>query len=361
MSFHEEVSPRIVGSMPRDGAEGIIRNAFIAVGLDVGKDGLGLDIETVNEENIKLYPQHDPTSLIKSFVASSQIPLNITVEPLHVLAPNTTYVFEISDSLKDMAGRNFPAFRITFTTSEISQPKFISMKRSKPKRLKGFRPKDDPNILPAGPKLYAEPKEQAIAHTESPTEATPHSPESNTPLAESKPSAKQPIHEAQQDQISKETNPPAVAQAASPPKPEMMPTQTNAEQKEAISMDSPQAKPVGKPDETTDENKPIANTESVANTEIVKESKPKAESIDFPKSRVKSGTKLPIAFLMHQKRGIKYMIKNPAGKIVKRGTSTLKAGHSGKGIDVSTLPPGRYRISVKVEEKIVHHTFVILK
>ena len=85
------------------------------------------------------------------------------------------------------------------------------------------------------------------------------------------------------------------------------------------------------------------------------------ENIDFPKARVQSGGKLPVRFVMLEKKSVKYMVKNAGGKIVKRGASTLESGASGKGIDVSSLAPGRYRISVKVEEKIVHHTFVILE
>lgn len=341
MRYQKEPSPRFLGSMPRDGASGIIRNAFVAVGLDVGKEGLGLDLKTVTEENIKLYPQNDPSSPIKSFLSSSQIPLNITLEPLHVLAPNTTYVFEISDSVKDLSGRPFPGFKITFTTSDISQPKFISMKRAKPKRIKGFRPKNDPEIIPLGPVVYAEPNKQTVEVAKTATEASSGQAKEDPQQASSLPKESSiSLPESQSAPIvSAETTPEQVISS-----PAVSETDTQNEEAKPIA-----AVPV--------EEKSSPKVEPKEEEKLVV----KAESIDFPKTRIKSGAKLPITFHMHEKRGVKYMIKNPAGKIVKRGASTLAAGQSGKGIDIRALVPGKYRISVKVEEKIVHHTFMILE
>lgn len=310
LSFAEESTPRIIGSMPRDGAEGIIRNAFIAVGFEVGDDGLGVDVETMNDSSIKLYPEQNPSSPIKSFFTSSHIPLNITIEPLHVLAPNTRYVVEITDSLKDMAGRPFAPHKITFTTGELSQPKYITMQRRKPKRIKGFRPKNDPSVLPASRTLYAEPAEEEIAIS-TPTDATSEE-ESTKP----------------EEKIVDKSSP-VPTEVKSPPTIEEAPPVASA--------------PIG--------NKDLAAPPA----------KPKEESIDFPKARIKAGDKLPIRFVMLEQKTVKYMIKNPSGKIVKRGVSTLESGPSGKAIDISALAPGRYQIKMKVEEKLVDHIFIVLE
>lgn len=354
MKFAEQLSPRVLGSMPRDGSQGIIRNAFVAVGLDVGNEGVGIDPETITEENIKLYPADDPTATIKSFISSSRIPLNITLEPLHVLAPNTTYVFEITDSLKDLSGRPFHPYKISFTTSEISQPKHITMVRKKPMRIKGFRPRNDPNKLPQAPKLYAEPTQEAIA-VNTPKQGNTQKETDNQSNSKLKEKVEvRPELPTKQAVVAREelaVATPSPQKQAQPAKP----TANEANTAEIVAETKAKA-PTPAPAQPTEGNLEKAEGKEVASSPPP----PPRQQIDFPKTRINSGGKLPVTFVMPESKGVKYMIKNPSGKIVKRGASKLSSGSSAKGIDLSALPAGRYRISVKVDEKIVHHTFLIL-
>ncbi|MEM6263368.1 MAG: Ig-like domain-containing protein [Bacteroidota bacterium] len=116
--------PAVTNSFPMDGSSELIRNAFVSVQLDLPNEGL--DYKTVNDESVKLYPQHRPGSPVEAFVSASNELKNITLEPKEILEPATTYTFEITPAVKDREGTAIEPFRLQFSTGVGAQEKLIT-------------------------------------------------------------------------------------------------------------------------------------------------------------------------------------------------------------------------------------------
>ncbi len=115
--------PYVVGSFPRNGDSKLLRNLFISIKIALPADGQEIDMETLNSDNIRLYPSGSPFTQIDCWIHGSSEIKNISLQPKEILSPNTTYIFEITQGLQDNNGLPFKPFRSTFRTGAVGLDK----------------------------------------------------------------------------------------------------------------------------------------------------------------------------------------------------------------------------------------------
>lgn len=115
--------PYVVGSFPRNGDSKLLRNLFISIKIALPADGQEIDMETLNGDNIRLYPSGSPFTQIECWIHGSSEIKNITLQPKVILSPNTTYIFEITTGLQDNKGLPFKPFRSVFRTGAVGLDK----------------------------------------------------------------------------------------------------------------------------------------------------------------------------------------------------------------------------------------------
>ncbi len=181
-------APSIIGSSPRNGAEGLIRNAFVSCKLNLPTAGIGVDSTTL-KTGVRLYPKDKPNQPVPVQLLLSNPLKNLTVEPVVVLEPFTTYIFEITADLKDQLGRSFLPYSTTFTTGSLD----LSMSMNPTVTAAPSAPTKPATADPFGPKT------------------TPPAPKPEAPIVAIAPD------------IPKETLPAIAPVAALPPEPEPLP------------------------------------------------------------------------------------------------------------------------------------------
>ena len=291
--------PYVRGSSPRNGTENFIRNAFISARIELPVKKVGVDEKSVDTSSVRLYPTNQPQQLVEAYITINSYLKNITLEPKALLEPNTSYTFEVTDKLKDQEGNAFQPYSATFITNEISLTKHITT--------------DRPEALVIGPKVAAPVPTRPIYVAQAEAKAAPQAP-IKTPLIPSRR-----IEEADNHEMPKDTT----SQAS----PQLARTEVTV-----------------KP-----EKKEISNIESLS------------PAISFRTDIVSMNGKIPVGFSFPKNEDVKYIIKDKAGKIVKRGSGKISAGIQTKLISVKDLQVGRYQIAVRVGDLLESHIFTIQK
>ncbi len=332
---------KVLGSMPKDGADGLLRNVVISVGLDFADERGGIDPQTLNAQNIRLYPSARPNISIESFVIADENNASLIIEPSQLLAPNTQYTFEIRKGLRDQAGNSFGPYKIKFRTGAKSIPKRIST--------------DRPKIVHQTRKVYWQPKrdifvEPAIAERSVIKEEKPLTTE-NKPVA-----------------LEGQTEIPKTAEN---PEKTSVPQNANEENIPAQKNENPSEESQSVASEPTnqDERSPEVETkiEKPAKEEIAEkavEEAPQEEeitvaSIHFPRNQIALKGKLPVSFRLPDNSPIQYIVKNTRGEVVKKGSGKLFAGKHDKYLSMKDLPAGRYQILIKAGGLRQKHVFEI--
>ncbi len=106
--------PNVSVTRPASGATNVDRNQFIAADVYLPNAG-GIDTSTLSTSSVKLYRQSDGATITGAINTSGGGDA-IVFTPAGLLAANTTYVFEITDAVKDTSGAAFLPFTSTFTT-----------------------------------------------------------------------------------------------------------------------------------------------------------------------------------------------------------------------------------------------------
>ena len=96
----EKKVPRIRGASPENGAQNLIRNAFVSARMELLDNYQGVDAKSVSAESIRLYPASNPEEPVEVYITINNGLKNILLEPLKVLKPNTEYIFEINSLYK---------------------------------------------------------------------------------------------------------------------------------------------------------------------------------------------------------------------------------------------------------------------
>lgn len=310
--FLQAQQPSVRGSMPRDGATGLIRNAFISVRLDFVEKKTGIDPETLNDSTVRLFPAGQPDSLVKAFLNFSNPLSNLTLEPIELLEPNQDYIFEINAGLQDEEGRSFEPYTIRFSTGEGALTKHITMYRPKPKPLS--RPVSQP-----APVYLASTENNVVPGTVAPRPLN-----SGTLVAEKKEEKK--------------------TVTVIPPQTEK-PEIENAESRDPVET------------QTTGE---IAATETVEVPVAEEITAPQKTNIEFSQSVIGRNGKLKVEFAMKEATEVKYLIKDSKGRTVKRGVGEVPQGIHTRNMTLG-LDPGEYKISFKVGDEVFSQVFTILR
>lgn len=313
--------------MPRNGATDLLRNVVISVGLEFGSKEIGIDARTLTEQSIRLFQPSQPHQLVEAFFIADENTHSLLVEPAHLLAPNTEYIFEITEAFKDLAGNSFGPYQIRFSTGSKSLPKHISTQRPKivHKTKSQYTPSStslasamagfpSTEIVQSASKPPAMPKEKS-EETENTGQASSSSQIANSPEAK-------PIQ-------------PLISELST----DMLPVKTEEPTKPA-----PIAETNTREKETEEEEEPKASNEV---------------SFVFPKSMLASNEKLPVAISVPGETQVQYIIKNTKGEIVKKGDAGFKAGFHKKSLPLAGLAPGRYLILIKGGEGRGRHEFEI--
>jgi len=379
----EKKEPRIRGASPENGAQNLIRNAFVSARMELLDNYQGVDAKSVSAESIRLYPASNPEEQVDVYITINNGLKNILLEPLKVLKPNTEYIFEINSKLVDLEGIPFKPYKSRFKTGTVKLPKHIS--KNKPKiRVIPARKRIKLNPLPEGyllkkkkpadakPKPVAEPLVAENEVDKEEKKAEPSKPMTKKEKRDAAVAAKLAAYNAAReakDTEKKEAKPVPVAVAEAPAKEssnkvaeakaeeqltEKVEEQqtTKAETKEAPIAQAP------KPEPKEEKVEAVPKKEEAA---PVKEHKPLVANIEYPAKVVRRDMPLAVSFTMPEQIEIRYMIKNSKGDIVKKGVGKVDAGTSKKTIPTKNLPPGKYKIAIKAGGLIENHIFMIKK
>lgn len=318
---------QVLGSMPKDGADGLLRNVVIAVGVDFANAKVGFDPKTLNAQNIRLYPSDRPQISIESFVIADENNASLVIEPSQLLAPNTQYTFEIGQGLRDQAGNSFGPYKIQFSTGAKSIPKRIST--------------DRPKMVHQARKVYWQPKREIFVE--------PAIAERSVEVIEKPLSEEAVIVEVEtQSQIPKTPNNPDKISVPQNANEEIATTSQNEKSKEKPQLED--SLPINEPQRS-----------AVAETKIedAEETMEMTASINFPSDQISLKGKLPVIFQLPENSPIQYVVKNTRGEVVKKGSGKLFGGKHEKFLSMSDLPAGRYQILLKAGGLRQKHVFEI--
>ena len=271
ISFAQTTS--VHGSMPKNGASGLLCNAVIAVGLQYASPDIGIDPLTLNASSVRMFSKTLPHQMVEVFLIADDYLQSLVVEPRDLLAPQTEYVFEITSELKDIAGNSFGPYRINFTTGEKSIAKRTTTERKK------------------------------IVHKQKIAYGPPHSSLASI-LVPPKPKASALVQEKN---------------AADSPVNQPVPATPTQNQAEATNTMDTQDALVDK------------TTEQTAAKPEKQESTLKARFL-FPKDEIAQKGRLPLLIELPKKAEVKYIIKNTSGKVVREGSAQFIAGKYKKAL-----------------------------
>lgn len=113
--------PSIPDSFPRTGVSGVRLDAAIATDVFLPNVGQGVDVATLNLNNVQLYQTFNK-ELVEGNFNTSGGDDTIVFQPSGLLKPNTSYTFRVSEGVRDQSGATFQPFSTTFTTgTEFTQ------------------------------------------------------------------------------------------------------------------------------------------------------------------------------------------------------------------------------------------------
>lgn len=360
------IAPSIRGASPENGADNLIRNAFVSARMDLLDKYQGVDAKSVSANSIKLYPAKEPENPVEVFITVNNGLKNILLEPEEVLEPNTEYVFEINSQLRDLEGIPFENYKSSFKTGTVELPKHID--KNKPRiKVIAAKKRIKLNALPEGYLLKKKkPKEEpkpvpVIAEKE---EVKPEDDPNLTPQQRKKAkleaaiAAKLAKYNAEKE--GKAPTPVPVKAEAQKEKP--APVVAMNEKKPAQVVETENEKPVSELEKEV-KKEPELSKKIEADEEVAekKEVLPTIAKIDYPVNVVQREKPLKVTFSMPEKVEIRYMIKNASGEIVKKGKGLVEAGILDKTIPTKNLEPGKYKIAIKAGSLVQNHTFTILR
>ena len=143
--------PIIQRAAPEDGETGVEPETSVSL-YPVNADG-GIDRSTNTASNVKLI-EVDTNTVIEVVLGTSGGSDIIVLDPTETLEENTTYRVEVTEGLKDQAGKAFNPFTSTFTTGTTTSSGPSNIKFSRQTVSEG---RDSYTSLAIGPdrKLYA--------------------------------------------------------------------------------------------------------------------------------------------------------------------------------------------------------------
>lgn len=374
--------PQVKGSFPRDGSSDLMRNAFVAVGIDWVEREVGIDPESLHPQSVYLLPTSHPEDTVEAFLMANTALNNLTLEPKELLEENTEYIFGITAELKDREGRAFAPFEMRFSTGIKALPKRVSDQRPVVMVIPSSRELPPPPVMLALPSGYKKNQAsvkgkaivaQPVATATTPPPATTSTvgtkplPESNRPaMAASAQPAAQPVSSAS---LSPKKN--EIAAKASPPS-ETAASKARLSEEVAISEKDQSIAQAVKPVENQlkkeavqpEVSQPATDIEKPPAAEVAMEPEPKAlptvASVTLTHQRVQVGGKLSIRYALPEKTEVRYLVKAQGGKVVKKGAGVMAAGEHVRSLSVKGLPAGRYQIAIKMGENISKYTFQLL-
>jgi glucose/arabinose dehydrogenase len=110
--------PSVTGSSPTSREQSVFRNADIGMDVSIITAGAGVDLDTLNTTNVRLYRTRDNTLVSGTFGTSGGNDA-IVYNPSVTLDANTHYTLRVTDGVKDEAGVAFLPFSTTFTTGTV--------------------------------------------------------------------------------------------------------------------------------------------------------------------------------------------------------------------------------------------------
>lgn len=117
--------PQVNGVTPVDGTVDVPLDTFIAT--DVYLPRGGLDPSTVTAQTVKLYAAATPGSPLQAVVNTTGGGDAIVLDPVGDLEPQTDYVFEITDDVRDVTGDRFVPFTSTFRTVSNTNGQIVDL------------------------------------------------------------------------------------------------------------------------------------------------------------------------------------------------------------------------------------------
>lgn len=107
--------PNVTGTSIARDATGVYRDAAVNVDVNLPIVGAGVNQNTLNTTNVKLYRTIDGAS-VPGIVGTSGGGDAIVYQPSVKLAPNTNYTFKITSNVRDDSGAKFIPYSRTFNT-----------------------------------------------------------------------------------------------------------------------------------------------------------------------------------------------------------------------------------------------------
>lgn len=159
----EQSRPGVSFTRPAGSDTGVLPNAFVSCDVTLPTAGAGIDASTMTADAVRLFKVGDLSNPIPARLNTSGAGDAIVLQPIDLLEPDTGYVFEVTDKLKDTAGAAFRPFRMTFKTAKVTRTESfpVAFEKIEMKDTKVLMPgTDTPSAYTAlafGPdgKLYA--------------------------------------------------------------------------------------------------------------------------------------------------------------------------------------------------------------
>jgi glucose/arabinose dehydrogenase len=108
--------PRVTMTRPTGGDVNVLPNVFVATDVHLPNVGAGIDASTMTSNTVRLL-RADTGAVVAAQVNTSGAGDAIVCQPLELLEPSTTYIFQVSSELRDTSGAAFEPFQMTFTTA----------------------------------------------------------------------------------------------------------------------------------------------------------------------------------------------------------------------------------------------------
>lgn len=356
---HILARPSVEGSFPSDGSKGLIRNVFVSLGVVLPNEGFFVDVKTLSDSTVKLFPAHMPDSLVEGYVTTDPEIGNITFEPVKLLSPNTAYVFELTSLVKDQSGSSFVPYSIRFTTGERALQKHITFNK----------PRLDPNSSLAARVSFRPDISKLIQATSSKSKkievqtSTEQKGEEKSSLAVK---GDENMSDKGENNVTVKANNEALAkEIASSEATNSAKEKTKNKQPNNIASSETKASEPAKEASNQPKDQEPEDTEALAsNTEADLEKAKKEEAerkrierqkeaekhINFPKKVLTRNSKMPILFSTKKGGEVKLMIRAKSGKVVKRKTGDIKPGRQRLFLSLEGVPPGDYVVLIKVAE-----------
>jgi hypothetical protein len=116
----ESLRPAVTFTRPGNAEGGVLPNAFVSCEVNLPNPGAGVDATTMNDLSVRLF-KADTMTPVKAKLNTSGAGDAIVLQPVDLLHPNTRYLFEVTDKLRDTGGAAFRPFRMTFQTAAASR------------------------------------------------------------------------------------------------------------------------------------------------------------------------------------------------------------------------------------------------